>query len=198
MLETMPGFSEGLDKVNGSEGSRNKSAIQSKMDEFYRTYLDTHTMGQLVTNGLNYSEFIDMNYTKCALDEQFKKSLCKNIPRLETFQGNQMCFTMFHASATSHATKLVPRSGIATSAVVVGNSVINIEESERPMQPNEVIRFLVNFRLHEATNLNEPPSGRVIIHDPKDIPAVRLSSMYIKAGNYYEIYMSEQVNSFRK
>lgn len=193
MLETMPGYSEGLSSVNGSEGGRNKSAIQSKMDEFYRQYLDTHTMGQLVTNGLNYSEFIDMNYTKCAVDEQFKKSSCKSIPRLETFQGNQMCFTMYHESDKSEGRKEVPRSGIATSAVVVGNNVINIEESERPMQPNEVIRFLVNFRLNEATNLNEPPSGRVIVHDPKDIPAVRLSSMYIQAGNYYEIYMSEQV-----
>ena len=193
-LERMPGFSEGLDAVNGSEGRTNKSAIQSKMDEYYRKYLEANTMGELVFNGLNYSEFVDTNYTKCALDEQFSKSLCKDFKHLETFQGNQMCYTMFHVTDMTDTTKLIPRSGVGTSAVVVGSKVINIEDSERPMHPNEVVRFLVNFRLHEATNLNEPPSGRVIIHDPKDIPAVRLGSTYIQAGNFYEIYMSEQVS----
>lgn len=190
----MPGFSEGLNQVNGSEGSTNKSAIQSKMDEYYRKYLNSHTMLELVTNGLNFSEFVDVNYTKCALDEQFSEHLCKKVEHLETFQGNSMCYTLFHASDTSKVTKLVPRSGIATSAMVVGSTVINIEESERPMQPNEIIRFLINFQLQEATSLNEPPSGRVVIHDPKDIPAARMSSTYMEAGNFYEIYISEQVS----
>lgn len=190
----MPGFSEGLNQVNGSEGDKNQSAIQSKMDEYYRKFLGSHTMLELVNNGLNFSEFVDSNFTKCALDEQFSTNLCKKLEILETFQGNSMCYTMFHASDTSQITKLAPRSGIATSAVVVGSTVINIEESERPMQPNELIRFLVNFQLHEATSLNEPPSGRVVIHDSKDIPAARMSSTYMEAGKYYEIYISEQVS----
>lgn len=77
---------------------------------------------------------------------------------------------------------------------VEGEQKIDSDVSEDAIQPSEVIRFKINFNIKESTNMNEPSSGEIDIHDPTIIPSIRSKSINIQPGKYYEIYIQEQVS----
>lgn len=85
---------------------------------------------------------------------------------LTSAQENGNCFTLFHVSAKNDLDEIAINSGLSESAVVRGsvNESVNIEMSLKPFAPNEIVRFQANFHADEYTTLNEPVSGRFIIH----------------------------------
>jgi len=72
------------------------------------------------------------------------------------------------------------------------NNAVNIELSEEPFHPNEVIRLKVHFHKEEYTTLNEPVLGHMIIHDDKEMPVVREKGFLIEPGKYYEFFVRKQ------
>lgn len=88
------------------------------------------------------------------------------------------------------------KSGLSESAVVRGsvNESVNIEMSLKPFAPNEIVRFRVNFQQEEYTTLNEPVSGRFIIHDNREIAVVREKSYRIEPGKYYIFYLTKETD----
>ena len=166
---------------------------QQVLDRYYRKYLEEYHLKDLINKGMNFTEFVDMNYTKCALDELNKSHHCKVYDKyIETLQGTTICYTLFHMTDGLNLNQKAAKSGFSQSAVIVGDSgEVNIESSQLPTEPNEVIRFLINFGVNESTNLNEPASGSVLVHDPHTIPSGRISSTYLEPGFYYTIYMLE-------
>lgn len=110
---------------------------------------------------------------------------------LTTAQENGNCFTLFHKSTSTELEDIAINSGLSESAVVRGsiNESVNIESSLKPFAPNEIIRLRVNFHEEEYTTLNEPVSGRFIIHDNRNIAVIREKSYRIEPGKYYIFYL---------
>lgn len=75
---------------------------------------------------------------------------------------------------------------------------LDIEPSERAIQPNEVIRFKLNFNTNESVSINEPSTGKIVIHDSTEIPTVRRGNSYLRAGRYYVVYIQEQISKLLK
>ena len=115
---------------------------------------------------------------------------------LTTAQENGNCFTLFHKSNENKLSEIAINSGLSESAVVRGsiNESVNIELSQKPFAPNEIIRFRVNFREDEYTTLNEPVSGRFIIHDDREIAVIRQKSYRIEPGKYYIFYITKNTD----
>ena len=110
-----------------------------------------------------------------------------------TAQEHGNCFTLFHKSNSTELEMIAIESGLSESAVVRGlnNESVDIEMSMKPFAPNEIIRFRVNFAEDEYTTLNEPISGRFIIHDNSQIAVIREKSYRIQPGKYYIFYLSK-------
>lgn len=110
-----------------------------------------------------------------------------------TAQENGNCFTLFHKSENRELETIAINSGLSESAVVRGsvNESVNIEMSIKSFAPNEIMRFRVDFHEDEYTTLNEPVSGRFIIHDNKQIAVIRQKSYRIEPGKYYIFYISK-------
>lgn len=87
-------------------------------------------------------------------------------------------------------------SGLSESAVIRGsiNESVNIEMSLKPFAPNEIVRMRVNFNVDEYTTLNEPVSGRLIIHDNKQVGVIRQKSYRIVPGKYYIFYITKMTD----
>lgn len=117
---------------------------------------------------------------------------------LTTAQENGNCFTLFHRSGTTkdELDEIAIKAGLSESAVVRGsaNESVNIEMSLKPFAPNEIIRFRVNFQEEEYTTLNEPVSGRFIIHDNREIAVVREKSYRIEPGKFYIFYLTKETD----
>ncbi|OTF82393.1 hypothetical protein BLA29_008536, partial [Euroglyphus maynei] len=119
------------------------------------------------------------------------KSYLSNL--FTTAQEHGNCFTLFHKSNSTELETIAIESGLSESAVVRGlnNESVDIEMSMKPFAPNEIIRFRVNFNEDEYTTLNEPVSGRFIIHDNSQIAVIREKSYRIIPGRYYIFYISK-------
>lgn len=132
------------------------------------------------------------------LNSTLHYSLLSNL--LTTAQENGNCFTLFHRSSSGRTTdrleEIAIKSGLSESAVVRGsvNESVNIEMSLKPFAPNEIVRFRVNFQQEEYTTLNEPVSGRFIIHDNREIAVVREKSYRIEPGKYYIFYLTKETD----
>jgi hypothetical protein len=115
---------------------------------------------------------------------------------ITTSQELGNCFTLFHRSKTEVLKNIAINSGLAQSPVKRGinNEAVNIELSEEPFHPNEVLRMKVHFRAEEYTTLNEPVLGHAIVHDFDEIPVVREKSFLIRPGFYYEFFINKQTD----
>lgn len=72
------------------------------MDKKIRQQLEGEGLRGLIHKSLNYSEFIDTNYTKCSADEQNGSRRCQDYDKfIQTRQGREICFTLFHYSQNS-------------------------------------------------------------------------------------------------
>ena len=87
-------------------------------------------------------------------------------------------------------------SGLSQSPVKRGSTdeAVNIELSEEPFHPNEILRLKIDFHGSEYTTLNEPVLGHLIIHDDDEVPAIREKSFLLFPGNYYEFFMTKETD----
>lgn len=234
-LEAMPGFNDSVaalaDRVNKDLNESVTDVMRQEIyDTYYSKYMDETTVQSIITNGINFTEFILVDKVLCALDQvlmtddvtnhtktdvntpdrQNREIGCKTeITKgfIETLQGTSMCWTLFHESQKSNLTRIKVPSGFTQSAVLIN------KEAERRMherkrgrrgeeddtiQPLEIVRFLVNFTVHESVKLDSPTSGTVSVHDPDQIRLGRLQSFDIHPGKYYEVFLEEQQSKLLK
>ena len=234
-LEKMPGFGVQMRELERQSELMNKTTVsgskkQKLLDKYYIEYLNITPIDTLIVEGLNFSEFINMGETKCSLDEVFDDNgrtiedaiQCRNHideDVIETFQGTQICWTLFHESKDSDLRKVAVTSGETQSPVFIsdlpheddsahdknsdedldeensddGKEFEGSEESEdQPIQPLEIVRFMINFTQSESVQLNKPATGLVSVHDSDQIRLGRLQSVTLRPGKYYEIYIEEQ------
>lgn len=71
---------------------------------------------------------------------------------------------------------------------------MRVEIANQPFQPNEVLRFRVNYSAEEYTSLVDNIFGTITIHDPTVIPDTRGKRVNIFPGKYYEFQIVEQLN----
>lgn len=221
-LEKMKGFTQtikDLEEEFNKTGRIDKTKRQEAVDVFYFKYMKDTPLDMMAIQGLNFSEFIKIKETKCALDDVLgpdgKKAedgiQCRNELRheyIETFQGTSICWTLFHETKPSKLTQVQVPSGDTQSAVFIrdipdqdtkkgslnddGENPVGSEESEdQPIQPLEVIRFMINFTQVESLRFDTPATGSVSVHDPDQIRMGRLQSIPLRPGKYYEIYIEE-------
>ena len=69
---------------------------------------------------------------------------------------------------------------------------MDIEESELSIQPDEVVRFMLDFNVNESTSMNDPTSGVVTVHDPTTVAVVRQRGIDIEPGFYYTLLIERQ------
>ena len=141
---------------------------------------------------------------------------------VESFQGQSVCYTLNHESLENNAlTKVIVPAGETQSPVFIGD-VDKIEEEDRkhkkntmfknksydgehaegdeesedqPIQPLEVIRFVIDFNNNESVKMDEPAVGTVSVHDSDMIRLGRLQSTKLQKGHYYEIFIEGQVSN---
>jgi hypothetical protein len=224
----MPGFGPTMQEMNTKIAESNNSASERQkiLDYFYYSYLDETPLDQMTINSINFREFIVVKETKCALDEVLQLNLLKNRISsaedkvaanrmtckrqienefIESFQGTQICWTLFHASRPGNLTRINAPSGFTQSAVFLrdlpeNNKIIPNDETpedsssseDETMQPLEIIRFMINFTQSESVKLDKPAVGSVSVHDPDEIRLGRLDSYDLVPGNFYEIFIEEQ------
>ncbi|CAG2104126.1 unnamed protein product, partial [Medioppia subpectinata] len=113
---------------------------------------------------------------------------------ITTTQDLGNCFTLFHRGRSELLTSIAIESGLSQSPVRRGadNEAVNIEISEEPFHPNEIIRLKLDFKAGEYTTLNEPVMGHVIVHDDHEAPPIREKNFNLFPGNYYEFYISKE------
>lgn len=113
---------------------------------------------------------------------------------ITTGQDVGNCFTLFHHSTIGVQYNLPVKAGLSQSPVLkgYGKQNLQIEISEKPFLPNEVVRIKVNFRPAEYTTLNEPVFGSMIIHDSNEAPGIRGKSFSILPGHFYSFFIVKQ------
>ncbi|UXI15550.1 hypothetical protein NH340_JMT01493 [Sarcoptes scabiei] len=166
---------------------------QQLIDNLIRRMMTNLTVSQFMSFGNTADDFLDNGFFRCASDKNHPGKKCIYLSNLfTTAQENGNCFTLFHKSNSTELEEIAIESGLSESAVVRGlnNESIDIEMSLKPFAPNEIIRFRLNFQEDDYTTLNEPISGRFIIHDNNQIAVIREKSYRIRPGRYYIFYIS--------
>lgn len=210
-LLMMPGFEYAMKEMTRKILIENNASVtnsekQKVLDYFHFEYLEKTPLDQVVTLGLNFTEFVIVNETKCALDQVIyeknktiscRKEVTKNF--IETFQGNHVCWTLFHASKANVLNQVFVPSGYTHSALFIRDlpndskdQEVSSTEEDETMQPLEIIRFMINFTQEESVKLDTPAVGSVIVHDPDLIRLGRLQSKQLKPGRLYEIFIEEE------
>ncbi|KAH9521784.1 amiloride-sensitive sodium channel [Dermatophagoides farinae] len=167
---------------------------QRLIDNLIRSMLTNLTVSEFMSFGNTADDFLDVDFFRCASDKNHPDKKCIYLSNLfTTAQEHGNCFTLFHKSNSTMLETISIESGLSESAVVRGlnNESVDIEMSMKPFAPNEILRFRVNFEEDEYTTLNEPISGRFIIHDNSQIAVIREKSYRIKPGKYYIFYISK-------
>ncbi|XP_027194316.2 uncharacterized protein LOC113789029 [Dermatophagoides pteronyssinus] len=167
---------------------------QRLIDNLIRSMLTNLTVSEFMSFGSTANDFLDVDFFRCASDKNHPDKKCIYLSNLfTTAQEHGNCFTLFHKSNSTELEMIAIESGLSESAVVRGlnNESVDIEMSMKPFAPNEIIRFRVNFAEDEYTTLNEPISGRFIIHDNSQIAVIREKSYRIQPGKYYIFYLSK-------
>ena len=223
-LETMDGFKEELESLERQEGDNNVTSKEKQqlMIKYYFKFIETTPLDSMIEQGLNFSEFIKVAKTECALDNIFDEkgfidsnaTKCRDYLHsdfIETFQGTSICWTLFHESIENKLTQVQVQSGETQSPVFIDDieSIVSAskikreytdeeqlfgekEAEDQPIQPLEVIRFMVNFSQKESVEFDKPALGSVSVHDPDQIRLGRLQSITLRNGQHYEIYIEEQ------
>ena len=223
-LEKMDDFVAIQELSEKTSANKSASEKQTVLDYFYYSFLEKTPLDQLIVNSVNFSEFIVVKQTKCALDEVLQVKLLNNETSvqnlnkltckkqiekefIESFQGTQICWTLFHASKWSNLTRIKVPSGHTQSAVFLREASkqtrmsTNDETAEdssssedETMHPLEIIRFVINFTQSESVKLDKPAVGTVSVHDPDEIRMGRLESHDLLPGRFYEIFLEETVS----
>jgi hypothetical protein len=135
-LESMDGFKEELSCMKRSMENQNETLTSKKnqelLDKYYYKVLDQMPIDSLIHEGLNFSEFVNILETKCALDDAFNgkgirnktSAQCRNHINeeyIETFQGTSICWTLFHDSIKSELRDVVVPSGDNQSPVFIND-----------------------------------------------------------------------------
>ena len=225
-VEAMPGFSYAMQEMLNKIVQENNTKVtdpekQKLLDYFYFSYLEKTPIDTLIVNGLNFSEFVVVKETKCALDEaaevksfktdktiKSKRIRCKNEiddDFIESFQGSFICWTLFHASKGNKLTSINVPSGYTQSPVFLrdiqeNNKQVDEEtfeanddmKEDEALQPLEIIRFIINFTQNESVKLDKPSVGSVSVHDPDEIRLARLEAIPLQPGKFYEIFIEEE------
>lgn len=156
------------------------------MDGTLRSLIEDAPIYTTMRLGHAFDEFLDMDFFKCASDEEHPTRPCKSVTQsmtqlliehfrsfaniVTTAQSIGNCFTLFHRSYTKLSDDVEIKAGLSQAPVLKGSSgqAVDIEISDKPFRPNEVIRLKVNFLSDEYTTLNEPVMGSVAIHDANE------------------------------
>ncbi|KAJ6219496.1 hypothetical protein RDWZM_005308 [Blomia tropicalis] len=161
------------------------------------------TVSQFMTFGTTADEFLNVNFFRCAmsakndLDEIIINS---GLSESAVVRGSvnesvniEMSLKPFAPNEINDLDEIAINSGLSESAVVRGsvNESVNIEMSLKPFAPNEIVRFQANFHTDEYTTLNEPVSGRFIIHDNRELAVIGEKSYRIEPGKYYIFYITK-------
>lgn len=95
---------------------------QAVIDKYHRLYMADRPLNDIINRALNFSEFVNSNYTKCAFDEKEQTTRCRFFEYIiETFQGEGlMCFTLFHLSDANPLNDVPLEAGFSQSAVLLG------------------------------------------------------------------------------
>src|SRR5438874_1105926 len=94
------------------------------MDKYVKMFYGQNSVAQLLNKSLTYEEFVYQNNTKCSYGEKYNTRSCKEYTGIrKTFQAGYICFTLFHRSDGSNASKLVVDAGYAQSAFLVSSKL---------------------------------------------------------------------------
>ena len=116
---------------------------------------------------------------------------------ITTAQDLGNCFTLFHRSRSRILDMNAIDSGLSQSPVRRGSGkddAVNIEISEEPFHPNEIIRLKLDFHENEYTTLNEPILGHIIVHDNDEAPVIREKNFLLSPGFYYEFFLIKETD----
>ena len=165
------------------------------ISECYTDFLARESIQKILAQSLNVKEFIiDV---KCAVDELESAAniTCRKSVENEsirTFQGNSVCWTLFHQSiVTSQISRVQVPSGYAQSALLIADKGVSLSVFNQSINPREVIRLLVNLTTVVPVAPDEPNYGMVAAHDPHFVKQIRRSGMKIHPGKYYEISIED-------
>ncbi|XP_054152493.1 uncharacterized protein LOC128951269 [Oppia nitens] len=187
--------------ANVSETDENIDEIKLKqqhlIDEYMRKMMDKLPVSQFMSYGHTADDFLVPTFFRCASDKYHPDETCIKFANvITTAQDLGNCFTLFHRSRSEVLSDIAIDSGLSQSPVRrgTGDEAVNIELSEEPFHPNEILRLKLDFHSSDYTTLNEPVNGRIIIHDDNEAPTIREKSFTLTPGNYYEFYISSKEN----
>ncbi|KAI1287269.1 putative 1,2-dihydroxy-3-keto-5-methylthiopentene dioxygenase [Halotydeus destructor] len=187
-LEKMPGFNESLEKAKADYAKK-----QQVLDMFSLKFRTAKPVETLLNMSIQFSEFLNTSYTKCAGD----CNLCSTYKGyISTYQkASEKCFTVFHVTNRDKEKQCTAGFGYAATpeqmskATAVGDT----EPSEIGLQPKEIIRFQIMFDKNDTVNIDEPPYATILVHHNDMIPTMqRYRTARLKPGFYYEISIQAQ------
>lgn len=168
---------------------------QDIINEMYATYITLADLPSLVRKAVNFTDFVPM--ARCANRDDEKQDCLKELEHtsLETIQGDFMCWTMFHESRDWMSTlfESAAPAGYKQSAFLLADKGLSFNLLNRTIQPQEVVRLLVNLTATQSVQLGQPAYGVISVHDYDEIRLNRRKAVILEPGNRYEVYYEERV-----
>lgn len=168
---------------------------QEILNLVYSNFVTMTDLPDLVVKSINFTNFVLA--ARCASSDTGKQDCIDVLKRslLETFQGNYMCWTMFHESqdSMSYLDEASIPAGYRQSAFMIPDKGFSFNSLNSTIEPREVVRFLVNLSASDPIQLDSDGYGIISVHDRDTIRLNRRKSLIIRPGFRYEIYFAEQV-----
>lgn len=167
---------------------------QDVINQLNTEYLSLQGLPEIVAASLGFTDLVLM--AKCANRDVEKEDCLAELERtfLETLQGDFMCWTMFHESQdiNSKLFESVAPSGYKQSPFLMPDKGLSFDMLNQTMQPQEVVRLLVNLSATEPIQLGQQADGIISVHDYDQIKLNRRKAVILQPGNYYEISYEEE------
>ena len=170
--------------------------LQDKLDKYYREFLHSFPLEQILLHAPNFDEFI--LESKCLVDRVFNTTHCSDMCTYALYNIHELetCWTLFHrltANPLMDDEKLQLDEERAEVMTLINNKAVSAGPRDIDFETGELIRFTIGLMSNESTSLHLPISATLRVHD-SDRVASRDSdvSLLISSNSHYRITAMER------